>query len=74
MLISFSEKEDLIFGNVASIVGNKFFLSISNYMEATFPKMRSSFSKNGTPKKWDGGSTFYYYGIPILGMWTAAGR
>ena len=43
-------------------------------MEATFPKMRSSFSKNGTPKKWDGGSTFYYYGIPILGMWTAAGR
>ena len=27
-------------------------------MEATFPEMRSSFSENGTPKKWDGGSPY----------------
>ena len=30
-MLSFLEKEDLIFGNVASIVGDEFFLPISNY-------------------------------------------
>ena len=43
--VPFLEKGDLIFGNVASIVGKEQKNSFPN-MEATFPKMRSSFSKN----------------------------